>query len=98
MAMSHRPFVFSGESRADCLRLSIEIERVVPHLAPPAGLLVASEGHRRVENVIAIDPDGSGPQLLSHAVCLADIACPDGCREAVVAIVGARNNFLGVGE
>ncbi len=33
------------------------------HLTAPAGLLVAAKGQCRIEDVIAIDPDGARLQL-----------------------------------
>src|ERR1700732_1392822 len=33
--------------------LGVEFQRFVPHLTAPAGLLVATEGERRVEHVVA---------------------------------------------
>ena len=52
----------SGDLHADGLDLGVELEGVVAHFASPAGLLVAAEGKRGVENVVAVDPDGSGAQ------------------------------------
>ncbi len=68
------------------------------HLASPPGLLVTSEWHCRVEDVVAVDPDGTGAQLFRHAVRLADIARPHRSGQAVVAVVGADNDFLRIGE
>ena len=59
------------------------------HFAAPAGLLVAAEGQRRVENVVAVDPHGSGAQLVGHAVGFADVARPDAGGQAIHVVVGA---------
>jgi hypothetical protein len=47
------------QGRANSLLLGIEIEGVMSHLTSPARLLVAAKGQRRIEDVIAVDPDGA---------------------------------------
>src|SRR6266446_4763111 len=91
-------FVMSRQSGADRLGLSVQTQGVVPHLAPPSGLFVSAEGQRRVENVVAVDPHGARAQMFRGAVGFADVARPDGGSQAVFAVVGARQNFLGVVE
>jgi hypothetical protein len=49
----------------------------VAHLAAPAGLLVPAERQGRVEDVVAVDPDGPGAQLLRQGVGLGDVLGPD---------------------
>src|ERR1035437_5297139 len=66
----------------DGLELGVGIERFVAHLAAPAGLLVAAEWQCRVEHVVAVDPDGAGPELLgpsrgpSRTACSRRMAVP----------------------
>jgi hypothetical protein len=70
----------------------------VAHFAAPSGLLVASEGERGVENVVAVDPHGSGGDLVGDAVGFADVARPEAGGEAVHVVVGARHQLGGFGE
>ena len=53
--LTFRPRLLEGD--ADCLHFGVLLQRLVPHLAAPARLLVAAEGQRRVEDVVAVDPD-----------------------------------------
>ena len=76
---------------ADRLRLQVVIERVVSHLASPARLLVAAERHRRIEDVVAVDPDRTRAQAVGDAVSLADVPRIDTRREPVCRIVRALN-------
>ena len=45
----------------DCysFRFCVVVERFFAHLATPAGLFVAAEGKRGVEDVVAVNPDCS---------------------------------------
>src|SRR5271167_1629265 len=58
----HRPA--DSDTHADRLGLEIIFEHLAAHLAAPARLLVAAKGHRRVEDVVAVDPDRTGAQLI----------------------------------
>ena len=71
------------DSRADGFGLGVEIEHIVPHLASPARLFVASERKCGVEDVVAVDPYGSGAKLLDRAMRFADVARPYSCGETV---------------
>ena len=63
-----------GRHRLD---LGVGLEGLVAHLAAPAGLLVAAERQGRVEDVVAVDPDGPGAELLRQRVRLGDVLGPD---------------------
>src|SRR5580704_16595024 len=60
------------ELRADGLDLGVSLEGCVAHLTTPARLLVPTEWERSVEAVVAVGPDGAGPQLLRQRVRLRD--------------------------
>ena len=60
--------LFRLDSRAHRFRLRVVVEDLVARFAAPSGLLVASEGERGVENVVAVDPHGSGGGLVGDAV------------------------------
>src|SRR5579863_561721 len=81
------------DSRAHRFGLRVVVENLVAHFAAPAGLLVASEGERGVENVVAVDPHGAGGDLVGHAVGFADVARPDAGGEAVHIVIGARHQL-----
>jgi hypothetical protein len=63
--------------RGHGLDLGVGLEDLVAHLAAPAGLLVAAERQGGVEDVVAVDPDGPGPELLGQGVGLGDVLGPD---------------------
>ena len=67
---------------------------MVAHLSAPARLSVATERKRRIEDVVAVDPDGTGAQLRRDGVGLADVPSPYGCREAVNGVIGTGNKFF----
>src|SRR5260370_16781611 len=70
----------------------------MPHLAAPAGLFISAEWHRRVENVVAVDPHRTRAKMSRRAVGFADIPPPNGSSQAIFAIVGTRQNFLRIVE
>src|SRR5580700_7023876 len=80
--------------RCYCLDLRVGLQDLVAHLAAPAGLLVAAERQRRVEDVVAVDPDGAGPELLRQGVRLGDVLGPDARAEAVLGVVGGGGDVL----
>src|SRR6204780_1968940 len=71
----------------DGLDFGVGLEDLVAHLAAPAGLLVAAERQGRVEDVVAVDPDRAGPELLGQGVGLGDVLGPDPGTKAVDAVV-----------
>src|SRR5580700_6702144 len=71
----------------DGLDLGVGMERLVAHLAAPAGLLIPAERQCRVEHVVAVDPDGAGPELLGQGVGLGDVLGPDACPQAILGVV-----------
>src|ERR1700728_1401575 len=77
-----------SDAHADRLGLEIIPEHLASHLAAPARLLVAAKGHRRVENVVAIDPDRPSPQLIGDAMRTLDVGGPEPRGQAVHRVVG----------
>src|SRR5690348_3195772 len=69
-----------GRHRLD---FGVGLEGLVAHLTAPAGLLVPAERQGRVEDVVAVDPDGPGAELLRQGVGLGDVLGPDPGAEAV---------------
>ena len=66
-----------GRPDPDGFDVEIFIELLDARLTPIAAHLVPTKRHRRVHRLIAVDPDGTGPDGLGKAMCLADIARPD---------------------
>src|SRR4051812_48250361 len=59
------------------LQLGVVVEGLLAQLAADAGHLEAAEGGGGVEDVVAVDPDGAGPEAVGDRVGLADVAGPD---------------------
>ena len=56
--------------------------------------LEAAERRGRVDDVVAVDPDGPGLDLLGVEVGLVDVLGPDGGGQAVEGPVGAVDDFI----
>src|ERR1022692_207759 len=82
----------------DGLYLGVVVEHLVAHFTSPAGLLVPAEGQRGVEHVVAVDPDGAGPELLRQGMRLGDVLGPDARAEAVLRVVGDGGDLVQVAE
>src|SRR5258708_5005307 len=96
-ARARRPVMDKGlELRGYRLDLGVGVEHFVAHLTAPAGLLVSAERQCRVEHVVAVDPDGAGPDLLGQGVSLGDVPGPDAGAEAVLGIVGDGGDLVHV--
>src|SRR5438045_3230531 len=72
----------------DVLRLHVEVERIIPAVAPDAGRFGASERRRQMAHVLRIDPYHSGLDALREAMRTADIPSPQIGREPVAHVVG----------
>src|SRR5579864_7452997 len=68
------------------------------HLSSPARLLVSTKGQGSVEDVIAVDPHGPGPEMLGGAVRFANVAGPHTRSQAVHIVVGSRNQLFGIAK
>src|ERR1700722_3521818 len=86
------------EGGADGFYFGVVFEGFVAHFAAPAGLLVAAERKSGVEDVVAVDPDGAGAELVGDLVGFLDVARPDACGEAVDGVVGFFHDFVEIGE
>src|SRR5262245_52825870 len=62
----------------DRLELGVVFQRRFAELAADSAGLVAAEGSRGVEDVVAVDPDGAGAEAFGDRVGLLDVARPDG--------------------
>src|SRR5206468_4506929 len=71
----------------DRLGLGVGEEPFLAQLSSEPALLDASEGRRRIELVVRIDPDRPGAQGLRRAVRLLDVARPDTGAQSVERIV-----------
>ena len=71
---------------------------VFAEFAADAGHLESAKGGGGVEDVVAVDPHRSGPQLGGEAVGFADISCPNRGGQAVHALVAAVNHIVDVLE
>jgi hypothetical protein len=56
------------ESCRHRFNLGVVVQHLLAHLASPARLLIAAEGERCVEDVVAIDPHCASAQSLGHLV------------------------------
>src|SRR6185312_12710754 len=91
--------------RRQCLQLrrhrldfGVGLEGLVAHLTAPAGLLVPAERQGRVEDVVAVDPDGPGAELLRQGVGLGDVPGPDPGPEAVAGVVRLGGDLVQAAE
>src|SRR5712664_3687474 len=84
--------------RSDRLDFGVGLEDLVAHLAAPAGLLVPAEWQGRVEDVVAVDPDGPGAKLLRQGVGLGDVLGPDPGAETVGAVVRLGGDLVQAAE
>src|SRR5437763_1351810 len=66
----------SAQVHPDRLGLGVGEEPFLAQLSSEPALLDASEGRRRIELVVRIDPDRPGAQGLRRAVRLLDVARP----------------------
>src|SRR3954453_2685865 len=71
------------------MRRSLEVagEPVTPALAAVSGLLVATEGRRRVELVERVGPDDAGAQLVGDLENAGALLRPDPGRQPVGGVV-----------
>ena len=65
------------------------------HLAAPAGLLIPTEWERCVEDIVAVDPDGSGAELGREGMRFLDVVRPNSSGETVDRVVGLGDGFSG---
>jgi hypothetical protein len=82
-----------SQGGADSLLLGVEIKGVMSHLTSPARLLVAAKGQRRIEDIVAVDPNGTRLQLPCQHMRLADIPAPDPGRSWEVPLVMSEDLF-----
>src|SRR6478672_1121277 len=90
-------FLFSPSSvkrRHHMLDLRVLLERVHRHVLAIPALLVAAVRHLVEERDVGVDPDGAELELAGHAQGAADVARPDGRREAVVDAVRPRERLV----
>jgi hypothetical protein len=87
------------QQRGNRLDLGVVVQDFVAHLAAPARLLVAAERKRGIEDVVAVDPDCAGPELLGEGVRLGDVPGPDaGSQERRASEVAAELGFDSIVE
>src|SRR5205807_1176735 len=77
----------------DRLDLRVLLERVTPAFAPEARFFVPSERKARVVEVVGVDPDGPGLELLGGAQSLFDVSRPDRGGEAIDRRVADRDRL-----
>src|SRR5580704_2119026 len=83
-----------SELGADRFHFGVGLQGLVAHLPAPARLLVATEGQGGVEDVVTVDPDGAGPDLLGQGVGLGDVLGPDAGPQTVGAVVGHPGDLV----
>src|SRR3984885_13541123 len=75
-ALARAPGASKLDAHAHRLGLKIILENFAAHLTAPARLLIAAERHRSVEDIVAIDPNRTGAQLIRDAMRALDVAGP----------------------
>src|SRR3989442_483605 len=80
------------------LRLQVLPHPLPPALAPEAGLSIAAEPARRVEDVRAVDPHHTGLDLRRHVERQVDVLRPHARGEAVRRVVRELDRLLGRAE
>src|SRR5690349_25113414 len=73
----------SGQVYVHRLHFRVQLQGVLAQLPAEAAHLEAAERRRRVEDVIAVDPDRPRPKAVGQPVRLGDVARPDGGGQAV---------------
>src|ERR1700674_4864103 len=58
----------SVDLRPDALELGEVVERCLAEIAAVAGLLDAAVGHRRVDHLVGVDPDGPDSERAAGAI------------------------------
>src|ERR1700690_1342816 len=85
---------YASNAHANRFRLEIIVEHLAAHLPAPARLLVAAERQSRIEDVVAIDPNGAGTQFIGDPMRALDIGGPQSRGQAIDRIVGAPDEFV----
>src|SRR5262245_28446443 len=88
----------SGRPDPDGFDVKIFIELLDARLAPVAAHLVSTKRYCRVHRLIAVDPDGTGPDGLGKAMRLADIARPDPAAQPEWGGIGPSCHLFNVRE
>src|SRR5450631_2898982 len=88
------PVELKLQSDRDGFGAEITVQYRFAHFAPPTGLLVATERQRRVEEVVAIDPDGSSLYLRRQPMCLTEVTSPNTSREPIDAVIRLSDQIL----
>jgi len=70
------------------------LQAVFTHLSSNSGLLEAAERSRRIENIKAVNPNGSGPDAVRNRVCFADVAGPNCGRQTIRGLVRSFDHFI----
>src|SRR6266550_7719156 len=102
IATTRRPaastVIRSVQLRHHVLDLRVVLERVRGQVLAVARLLVAAVRHLRDERDVVVDPDRPELELARSVQRAADVARPDGRRQAVGDVVRPRERLVVVGE
>lgn len=74
--------------------MRVTLQHVLALLPPDAALLVPTEGDGGVEDVEAIDPDGSRSQCPAQSVHGVDVVAENAGSQTVDCVVGTLHNLL----
>src|SRR5215470_15787309 len=88
----------SSRPDPDGFDVEIFIELLDARLAPVAAHLVSTKRDCRVHRLIAVNPDGTGPDGLGKAMRLADVARPDPAAEPEWGGIGASCYLCNIRE
>ena len=80
------------------LELHVLVEPLLSALSPEAALLVASKPGRRVEVVVAVDPEDAGLHAQRGLEGEAELLRPNPGAQAVAGVVGQLNRLVGSAE
>lgn len=78
----------------DSLDFGVVLEGILSQLSTETGLLETTEGHLRVELVVAVDPDSTSFELTGDSGGSRDVGREDSGSKTVDRVVGSFKSFL----
>src|SRR4051812_48349457 len=87
---------FLSHRNSDGLQLRVIGQSGFAQLAANAALLESTEGGRRVEHVVTIDPHRAGTYAFGKTMCLRNVPCPYRGGEAEIRVVRPADDFIDI--
>src|ERR1700728_3427680 len=88
----------SLDQNANGLGLGVHLHRHAAVFAPHAGLLVAAEGHVRINQIVAADPHGARLDARNQAMRRRQIVRPDAGAQAIRGVIGSADHIVKIIE